>query len=215
MQTPSARRSLDSGTVVADDTAPFRSSTMRLRIAIAFALLALPASAAGSIADQAQQAFATFAGGKAQVDFEGGRYGAVALKDVAGNWVSLNGPAAGTGIETYGTDTEAFCKGTGILRLAAPDPITMTLSAKPVDSEFTQIYTMITGATFSEYTDPATYFAAIGLGPDKSGAQAEQARALALSLANGIVQIYRPSADILVITRERGYPTILARCPTL
>ena len=70
---------------------------MRLSAILAFTLLALPAAAADSIADQAQSAFATFAGGKAQLDFNLGRYGTVSLRDIAGTWVSLAGPAAGTG----------------------------------------------------------------------------------------------------------------------
>ena len=172
-----------------------------------------PAVAADSIADQAQEAFALFAGGQSQMDFNTARYGNVALRGVGGKWIALGGPAAGTGIETYGTDTEKFCKGAGAVTLASPDPLTLTLSAKPAASEFSQTYTLIAGSTFSEYTDPADYFAAIGLGPDKAGPEFDQGRAAALSLANGIVQIYRPSDDILVITRDSAYPTVLARCP--
>lgn len=183
---------------------------MRLSAILAFALFALPAAAADSIADQAQSAFATFAGGKSQPDFNLARYGTVALSGVAGKWVSLAGPAAGTGIETYGADTEKSCRSAAVLTLASPDPITLQLSAKPGTSEFSQIYTLVAGSTFSQYTDPASYFSAIGL--DKTGPEYDQGRALALSLANGLVQIYRPSADILVITRDRAYPTILARC---
>lgn len=184
---------------------------MRLSAILAIALFALPASAADTIADQAQSAFATFAGSKAQLDFNLGRYGTVALSNIAGKWVSLAGPAAGTGIESYGSDTEKSCKSPAVLTLTSPDPITLKLSAKPAASEFTQTYTLVAGSTFAEYTDPAAYFAAIGL--DKVGPEYDQGRAVALSLANGIVQIYRPSADILVITRDKAYPTILARCP--
>jgi hypothetical protein len=184
---------------------------MRLSAVLAFALFALPASAADTIADQAQSAFATFAGGKSQVDFNLGRFGTVALANIAGKWVSLAGPPPGTGIGTYGADTEKACKSTAVLTLASPDPITLKLSAKPAESEFWQTYTLVAGTTFSQYTDPASYFAAIGL--DKTGAEYDQARAVALALANGIVQIYRPSEDILVITRDKAYPTVLARCP--
>lgn len=186
---------------------------MRLSAAIAFAFLALPVCAADSIADQAQSAFAVFAAGKSQLDFTLAGVGSVALKDVAGTWVSLDGPAPGTGIETYGADTEKYCKSAGVLTLASPDALVMTLSAKPVAAQFSQTYTLIAGSTFSQYTEPGAYFAAIGLGPDKIGPEFDQNRALALGLANGIVQIYRPSADIVVITRDRGYPTVLARCP--
>jgi len=187
---------------------------MRLRfLLLLLACLPLPAVAAESIADQAQAAFDVFAGGKSQVDFDAAGYGSVALRDIAGRWVSLNGPAPGTGIETYGADTVEFCKNNGVLTLASPDPITLTLSAKPAGSEFGQRYTLVAGATFSEYTEPGKYLVAIGLGPDKIGPEFNQRRALALSLANGIVQIYRPSDDILVITRDKAYPTVLARCP--
>jgi hypothetical protein len=187
---------------------------MRLAaVAFLVAALAGPAVAQESIADQAQAAFAVFAGGKSQADFNTAGYGTTALSNVTGDWVSLGGPAAGTGIETYGADTERACESNAVLALASPNPITMTLSAKPVETAFSQTYTLVAGSTFSEYTDPAEYFAAIGLGPERTGPEADQRRALALSLANGIVQIYRPSEDILVITRDKAYPTVLARCP--
>jgi hypothetical protein len=186
---------------------------MRLSAILLFACLACPAVAADSIADQAETAFATFAAGKSQLDFAMAGYGSVALSNIAGKWVSLPGPAQGSGIETYGADTDKSCKSNAVLTLTSPNALTMTLSAKPVATEFSQIYTLVAGATFSEYTAPAEYLIAIGLGPDKTGPEAEQGRALALSLANGIVQIYRPSADILVITRDKAYPTVLARCP--
>ncbi len=187
---------------------------MRLSaIVLVLAGLISPALAADSIADQAQKAFAVFAGGQSQMDFNLARYGNVALTRITGKWIALGGPAAGTGIETYGTDTEKFCRGAGAVTLASPDPLTLTLSAKPATTAFSQTYTLIAGSTFSEYTDPDDYFAAIGLGSDKVGPEFDQGRAVALSLANGIVQIYRPSADILVITREAAYPTVLARCP--
>ena len=187
---------------------------MRLvSLPLLFALLAAPAVAADTIADQAQQAYDVFAGGLAQADFLTARHGGSAFKDVAGSWVQLNGPKPDTGIETYGSDTEKFCKGPAVFVLASPDPLTLTLSAKPADLEFSQTYTLVAGATFAERTEPGPYFAAIGLGPEKAGPQFDQQRALALSQANGTVQIYRPSADILVFTRDRGYPTVLARCP--
>ena len=141
-----------------------------------------------------------------------GHAGAV-LADIAGKWVSLAGPAPGTGIETYGADTEKSCKSPAVLTLASPDPLTLTLSAKPATAEFSQTYTLVAGSTFSQYTEPRAYFTAIGLGPDKAGPEADQRRAIALSLANGIVQIYRPSEDIMVIARDKVYPTVLARCP--
>jgi hypothetical protein len=186
---------------------------MRLPLAVLAALLAAPTFAAESIADQASQAYAIFAGGKSQVDFLTARYGTTALADISGGWVNLNGPAPGTGVETYGADTARACKGAAVLTLASSDPMTLTLTAKPGLAEFKQTYTLVSGATFSQYTEPAQYFAAIGLGPDKRGEHFDQQRAVALSLANGIVQFYRPSADILVITRDGAYPNVLARCP--
>ena len=90
---------------------------MRLSAILAFVLLSLPASAADTIADQAQAAFGIFAGGKSQLDFNMGGYGGTALANIAGKWVSLGGPAAGTGIETYGSDTEKACKSAAVLSL--------------------------------------------------------------------------------------------------
>lgn len=187
---------------------------MRLSIAcLAFLALGLPATAAETIADQAEQAYATFAGGLSQESFLSTVYGSAALKGVDGNWVRLNGPDNKTGIETYGADTDKFCKGAAALTLASPDPYTLTLSTNLPKSNFAQRYTLIAGATFGESTDAVPYLDAVGLGTDNKAPNADQQRALVLSLANGLVQIYRPSDDILVMTRDRGYPIVMARCP--
>lgn len=177
------------------------------------ALLASPAVAAEAIADQASAAFQIFAGGKAQPDFASGAYGKGILGDVAGTWVALSGPQPGSGIETYGADVDRACVTPAAFKLASPNALTMTMTAKPLGKEFSQSYTLVIGAIFAERTDPEAYFAAIGLGPEKAGPEYDQRRAIALSAANGMVQIYRPSDDIIVLTRGGGYPTVLARCP--
>jgi hypothetical protein len=189
-----------------------------MRIAAAsllLAALAFPAAAAEpSIADQAQEAYAMFAGGMSQQSFLGAQYGRYALDGVAGNWVRLNGPDAKAGIETYGVDTARNCKTQAALTLASPTSLVLTLKTNLKGGNFTQEYSLIAGSTFGEHTDPGPYLGAVGLGPEHTGDQADQQRALLLSLANGLIQIYRPSADILVMTRDRGYPIVLARCPT-
>ncbi len=189
---------------------------MRLRAAAALliAVLAAPAAAADStIADQARTAYTMFAGGLSQEDFLSARYGKSLFAGIAGNWVRLNGPEGASGIETYGADTEKFCTTGAALTLASPGPLTLGLKTNLKGGNFSQQYTLIAGSTFAEYTDPSAYLDAVGLGPEKTGDQADQQRAVLLSLANGLVQIYRPSADILVLTRDRGYPIVLARCP--
>ncbi len=187
---------------------------MRLSAALfAFLALSAPTLAADSIADQARAAYATFAGGLSQEGYLNTGYGTAVLKDVAGNWVRLDGPDTKTGIETYGVDTEKFCKGPAALTLASPDPYTLTLTTNLPGNNFSQTYTLVAGSTFGESTNALPYLNAIGLGPDNKAASADQQRALVLSLANGLVQMYRPSGDILVMTRDRGYPLILARCP--
>lgn len=189
---------------------------MRLSAAVLMLpLLAAPAFAADAppIADQASRAYQLFAGGLSQQAFLGAKYGDDLFDGVAGHWVRLNGPNPKTGIETYGVETDKFCASAAAVTLASPTPVTLTLSTNLKGSNFTQEYSLIAGSTFGEHTDPATYLAAIGLGPEKVGEQFDQQRALLLSLANGIVQIYRPSADILVMTHDRAYPIILARCP--
>ena len=177
------------------------------------ALFAGPAVAAETIADQASAAFEIFAGGKAQPDFASGGYGKSLLGNVAGTWVALSGPQPGSGIETYGADVDRACVTPAAFKLASPNALTMTMTAKPLDKEFSQSYTLVAGSVFAERTEPEAYFAAIGLGPDKTGPEFDQRRAVALSLANGMVQIYRPSEDIIVLTRGGSYPTVLARCP--
>lgn len=185
---------------------------MRLSAACLFlCLTALPAAAA-SIADQAHAAYQAFAGGLSQSSFLTAQYGKTALIGIAGHWVRLNGPDNKSGAESYGPDTEKFCKSAAALTLDSPDPLTLQLAASLPGANFTQSYTLIAGSTFGEHTEAQPYLTAIGLGPDKTGETVDQQRALALSLANGLVQIYRPSDDILVMTRDRGYPIILARC---
>ncbi|MBI4920292.1 MAG: hypothetical protein HY834_00955 [Devosia nanyangense] len=176
-------------------------------------MLTFPAAAAETIADQAQHAYDVFAGGLSQQAFLSAELGQTAFRNVAGNWVRLNGPDSKTGTETYGADTEKQCKTPATLTLASPTPMSLTLTTNLKGTNFTQSYELIAGSTFGEHTDPLSYFAAVGLGPDKVGDSFDQQRALLLSVANGLVQIYRPSDDILVLTRDRGYPIVLARCP--
>ena len=187
---------------------------MRLRAAcLLLCLTVLPATAADSIADQAQSAYHAYAGGLSQRLFLSAQYGQTALLGVAGQWVRLNGPDNKSGAESYGADTTKFCASPAALTLSSPDPLTLTLGTNLKGPNFTQTYTLIAGTTFGEHTEAVPYLTAIGLGPDKAGDTVDQQRALALSVANGLVQIYRPSEDILVMTRDRGYPTVLARCP--
>jgi hypothetical protein len=188
-------------------------STMRATLCLTLVALASPAVAAPSIADQAHDAYAIFAGGLSQQEFLTAHVGDKVFSRIAGNWVRLNGPQPGTGIETYGVDTDRFCKSPAAVTLASADPLSLTVTTNLSGANFTQQYTLIAGSTFGEHTDPKPYFDAVGLGPTKTGDAADQQRALLLSLTNGVVQIYRPSEDILVIARERGYPIVLARCP--
>lgn len=182
---------------------------------LATLVAAAPAFAADSIADQASRAYQTFAGGLSQQEFLGAQYGVDLFAGIAGNWVRLNGPDPKAGIETYGADTARFCASPAAVTLASSNPWSLTLTTNLKGPNFSQNYALIAGSTFGEHTDPAPYLTAIGLGPDKSGPNIDQQRALLLSLANGLVQIYRPSADVLVMTRDRGYPIVLARCPAV
>ena len=175
--------------------------------------LATPALAADGIADQASRAYAVFSGGLSQQGFLGAEYGNKLFANIAGSWVRLNGPDPKMGIETYGSDTQKFCASQAAVTLSSADPLSMTLTTNLKGPNFSQVYTLIAGSTFGEHTDPEAYLTAIGIGSDKTAPNIEQQRALLLSLANGLVQIYRPSEDILVMTRDRGYPIVLARCP--
>jgi hypothetical protein len=188
---------------------------MRLSAAALLSLLFLaPATAADTIADQATSAYDLFAGGMSQQQFLSAIYGTKALDGIAGTWIRLNGPDE-KGSSSYGPDTDKFCTGNARLTLASPDPLTMTLTTNLQGANFSQDYTLVAGSTFAEHTEAVPYLKAIGLGDDSKVEKLQDQRALALSIANGIVQIYRPSADILVMTRERGYPIVLARCPAV
>jgi hypothetical protein len=186
---------------------------MHRLFSVALIALASPAVAEESIADQAKKAYEIFAGGLSQQDFLAAHVGDKTFANIAGNWVRLNGPAPKTGIETYGTDTDKFCRSPAAITLGSPNPLVLTVSTNLKGPNFTQQYTLIAGTTFGEHTDPEPYLNALGLGPDKTGDQADAQRALLLSLTNGTVQIYRSSEDVLVIARERGYPIVLVRCP--
>lgn len=187
---------------------------MRLRAACLVLLtMVVPATAAESIADQAQHAYAMFAGGLSQQDFLSAQYGNALFSGIGGKWIRLNGPDSKTGVETYGADTAKFCKSAAAVTLSSTNAVSMTLSTNLDKNNFTQVYTLIAGSTFGEHTEALPYLAAIGLGPERTGPGVDQQRALALSLANGLMQIYRPSEDVLVMTRDRGYPIVLVRCP--
>ena len=181
--------------------------------AVAFALLsAAPASAQQSVADQASDAYRVFAGGLGQGDFLIMRYGETVFDGAAGEWARLGGPNK-SGVETYGVDRDKICGTENAVTISTPAPMSAAIENTPPGSSFVQHYSLVAGSTFAEHTDPAEYLAALGLGPDKKGAAADQQRAIALTYINGLVQIYRPSPDIIVMTRDRGYPLVFARCP--
>ncbi|MEQ1771447.1 MAG: hypothetical protein ABL879_16580 [Devosia sp.] len=183
----------------------------RLALLLVLSLIASPA-AAQSVPDQAERAYKIFAGGLSQSDFLLGGQGRTAMDGTVGKWARLNGPDGRTGVESYGADRDRICAGAPIsIKLVSP-AVAEFGNNTPLGS-FTQVYSYVAGATFAEHTDLVPYLAAIGLGPEKTGRSFDQARVTAMSIVNGIVQIYRPSPDILVITRDKGYPTILARCP--
>lgn len=186
---------------------------MRLGAIFAFTLMLSGPAAAASIADQAHAAYAAFAGGLSASDFLAAQYSLGLLRDIDGNWAKLSGPDNKTGAESYGPDTDRICGTDQAVALASLGPATMAMTTKTPRGSFTQSYTLIAGTTFGEHVETVPYLDAIGLGFDRAGDAAAQQRALALSVVNGVVQIYRPSPDIVVLTRDRGYPLILARCP--
>ncbi|MEO6395147.1 MAG: hypothetical protein ABIO40_04485 [Devosia sp.] len=185
----------------------------RLAILAALVFTVAPA-AAQSIADQAERAYALFASGLSQPDFLLSGHGQKVLEGMTGKWARLTGPSPQTGVETYGVDHDKTCSGPAPVAISLPNPLTAQIVNTTPAGTFSQIYSFVAGATFAEHTDIEAYLTAVGLGPDKSGQAVDQQRATALSIVNGLVQFYRPSPDILVITRDRGYPLILARCPS-
>ncbi|MEP7239646.1 MAG: hypothetical protein ABI697_02060 [Devosia sp.] len=188
-----------------------------MRIGVLLAALsafASPAIAADSVADQAQHAYDVFAASLSQRDFLSTEYGKAVFSGIDGRWARLAGPDAKTGIESYGADTDKVCKSTGAQVLHSPNPLVLDMTTTTTKGAFTQSYVLIAGSTFGEKTDLATYLVALGLGPGNTAPGVEQQRAFALSVINGVVEIYRPSPDILVLARDRGYPLLFARCPT-
>jgi len=122
-----------------------------------------------------------------QKGFLSAQYGAGALKAIAGNWVRLNGPDSTSGIETYGADTDRFCKSPAAVTLASPTELTMKLSTNfpSPTTNFSQDFTLIAGFDLRRAHRPTPYLDAVGAGLEKTGDQAAQQRALLLSLATG------------------------------
>lgn len=188
---------------------------MRLMAIFLLCAFAGPVAAADTIADQAQRAYDVFAAGMSQRDFLSSQYATKALVGLDGRWARLTGPDSTTGIESYGPDTNKVCKGPEASQIASPDPVSLTVTSALPGGTFVQTFTLIAGSTFGESTPAIPYLTAIGIGPDKTGANVDQQRALALSFVNGVVQLFRPSPDIIVIARDRGYPLVFARCPVV
>jgi hypothetical protein len=185
---------------------------MRLALAALVCCVATPALSAGTLAEQAHDAYAVFAGGLAQKAFLTTGYGYEIFKDVAGKWVRLNGPDEKSGAESYGPDADKACGTAAALTVDAPNPLQLDVTAGPPGEGLTFTYSLVAGSTFAEHVDVTAYLSSIGLGPNNPRATGEQ-RALSLSFVNGLTQIYRPSPDIMVMTRDRGYPIVMARCP--
>src|SRR3569832_2565408 len=185
---------------------------MRRLLSVALIALASPAWAEETIADQAKRAYDVFAAGLSQQDFLAAHSGEKTFANISGYWVRLNGPAPKTGIETYGADTDKFCKSPAAITLASPDPTVLTVATNLNGPNFTQQYTLIAGTPFGEHTDPLPYLGALGRGPGEAGGRAGARRARRRGRTGGAGRGYRPSEDVLVIARERGYPLVLVRC---
>src|SRR3569623_3030087 len=142
---------------------------MRRLLSIALIVIASTALAEETIADQAKRAYDIFAGGLSQQDFLAAHVGDKTFANIAGNWVRLNGPAPKTGLATYGTATDKFCKSPAAITLGSPNPLMLTVTTNLKGPNFSQQYTLIAGPTFGEHTAPGPYLEALGLGSDKTG----------------------------------------------
>ncbi len=187
---------------------------MRLAIALIFLIAATSLASAqeDDIPTQARGAYGIFAGGMSQLAFTAAGYGSEALSGLDGIWARLNGPDPKSGAETYGVDREKFCASDLAITLTAVSPLQLRLETTRLKANLVFDYTLVAGATFAEHIDPIPYLSSLGLGPDVATAS-DAARAVALSYVNSTVQIYRPSPDILVMTRDKMYPVVMARCP--
>jgi hypothetical protein len=185
---------------------------MHLVLSLAMLLAMTSYASAQSVADQTERAYRTFAGGLSQGDFLGGRYGEAVFSGAAGRWARLLGPNGKTGVETYGADRDRICASEQAVAITVDGKYGASILNTAPAGTFVQNYTFVAGPTFAEHTDVAAYLGAVGLGPDKVGVKFDQQRAVALVLVNGLVQIYRPSPDVIVLTRDRGYPILFARC---
>jgi hypothetical protein len=73
------------------------------------------------------------------------------------------------------------------------------------------VYSDLGGGTYVLYTDPEAYLDRLGLA-DVKDESLQQTRYMSLRFHAGIVSIYRPSADVLVIAPIAGRPSIMVRC---
>jgi hypothetical protein len=73
------------------------------------------------------------------------------------------------------------------------------------------IYSDLGGGNYVQYTDPEAYLDRLGLA-DVTDESRNQAKYMSLRFHAGMVSIYRPSADVLVIAPIAGRPSIMLRC---
>jgi hypothetical protein len=73
------------------------------------------------------------------------------------------------------------------------------------------VYSDLGGGNYVQYTDPEAYLDRLGLA-DVQDESRNQAKYMSLRFHAGMVSIYRPSADVLVIAPIAGRPSIMLRC---
>jgi hypothetical protein len=189
------------------------------RIVLATALLFIAAGSgmtraadtlpASTLFDQYHAATTAFLNGAAIGDF-GDFYVTVhkqILQGIEGTWVPLNY------LEPKDGDFDLIrsaCKRNG-LALSAQGDYTLKMTRQPGRAtEVSSYFVEKVGSWFVESTDAAALFRYLGVDGDKVS---DQIRGTSLAGSNGIVNILRPSADILVEEPLFEAPTILGRCP--
>jgi hypothetical protein len=89
-------------------------------------------------------------------------------------------------------------------------PFSFTITNRPNKDPVTFTYVAMGGSTFSEQVNPVQLFTWLNI-LDKP--ELESARNNALMSNSGVVNLYRPYPDVLVMQTAARLPRVLVRCP--
>jgi hypothetical protein len=130
------------------------------------------------------------------------------MTGIAGRWFPISNLAPKS------NDTSLFqkvCDRTGVT-VAITSPLSMTFTmAGGSTGPVTSTYVVRGGSSFGVTVDPVALSKRLGLDIDDPQKRALMINSLANS--NGLATIIRPSADVMIVETNFGFPIIYGRCP--